>query len=496
LIFGVSCGLFLNQIHMNHIPELASLTGVSVKMNGVDILKNISLSVKPGEQWAIVGKNGSGKTTLAQALTGQVFHQGSVAFHLPEKAHSGRVLLIEQQHRFKNRSNTSDLYYQQRYNSFDAEDTITVEEALRQAVPELPASYDQWISKLHLQPLLQEPLIQLSNGENKRLQLALALLRNPAVLVMDNPFVGLDTEGRQTLHQIIDSIVADGIHIILITAPQELPASITHVAVLENGHLVQAGPKSEWKPETMRAATKQYDIKKLQPLVNDIDFDIAVKMVNVTIKYGDRIILDHINWEVKKGECWSLSGPNGAGKSTLLSLITADNPQAYANELYLFDQRRGSGESIWDIKKRIGFVSPELHVFFDRGTSCFNVVASGLFDTIGLFRQLSATQETQVKEWLNLLQLNSLQRKPLFQLSLGQQRLVLLARALVKNPPLLILDEPCQGLDEEQTTNFKELINTLCTRFGTTLLYVSHYVKDIPECVTHSAKLAQGTLIV
>jgi ABC-type molybdenum transport system, ATPase component/photorepair protein PhrA len=481
---------------MHTISELVTMTAVSVKMNGIDILKDINLTIRPGEQWAIVGKNGSGKTTLAQALTGRVFHQGTVEFHLPEKAHSGGVLLIEQQHRFKNRSNTSDLYYQQRYNSFDAEDTITVEEALQQAVPELPASYEQWIRQLHLQALLQEPIIQLSNGENKRLQLARALLRDPAVLVMDNPFVGLDTEGRQTLHGIINSIVADGIHIILITPPQELPASITHVAILENGSLVHAGVKTEWKPEKTGTPVKQYDIQKLKPRAATHDFQVAVKMVNMTIKYGDRIILDHINWEVKKGERWSLSGPNGAGKSTLLSLITADNPQAYANELYLFDQRRGSGESIWDIKKRIGFVSPELHVFFDRGTSCFDVVASGLFDTIGLFRQLSSTQEAQVKEWMALLQLETLVRKPLFQLSLGQQRLVLLARALVKNPPLLILDEPCQGLDEEQTNNFRELINALCTHFGTTLLYISHYVKDIPECVTHSAKLQQGTLIV
>src|SRR6185295_14005255 len=169
------------------------------------------------------------------------------------------------------------------------------------------------------------------------------------------------------------------------------------------------------------------------------------------------------------GECWSISGPNGAGKSTLLSLVTADNPQAYANELYLFDQRRGSGESIWDIKRRIGFVSPELHLYFDRGTSCFDVIASGLFDTIGLFRQISTAQTEQVKAWIELLQLQQVQHRPLFQLSLGQQRMVLLARALVKNPPLLILDEPCQGLDEEQIDEFIGLIDDLCDQSGKTL---------------------------
>jgi molybdate transport system ATP-binding protein len=475
---------------------LAQLTDVSVTFNGVDILKNINLSIQPGEQWAIIGKSGSGKTTLAHALTGKLFHSGTVSFHLPNHTHAHRILLLEQQHHFKNRSNTSDFYYQQRYNSSDAEDTITVQEALQPLINAAPAS--NWVEQLHLTHVLQEPLIQLSNGENKRLQLAQALFLDPAVLIMDNPFVGLDVEGRQTLHRIIDSIVASGISIILITPPQELPGSITHVAVLEKGRLVKAGKKQDMQlltpvlPPTLPASISS----KLKAAGDNNHFTTAVKMVNVTVKYGEKIILQAINWEVKKGECWSISGPNGAGKSTLLSLVTADNPQAYANELYLFDQRRGSGESIWDIKRRIGFVSPELHLYFDRGTSCFDVIASGLFDTIGLFKQISTAQQEQVQAWIELLQLQALQRRPLFQLSLGQQRMVLLARALVKNPPLLILDEPCQGLDEEQISYFKLLIDQLCATFNTTLLYVSHYSKDLPECITKAAVLNNGTMVI
>ncbi len=190
------------------------------------------------------------------------------------------------------------------------------------------------------------------------------------------------------LHRIIDSIVASGIAIILITPPQELPECITHVAVLENGQLVKAGKSKKRRSKTpaQLPACRQTLSISLRSSGDSNHFTTAVKMVNVTIQYGDKVILNNINWEVKKGECWSISGPNGAGKSTLLSLVTADNPQAYANELYLFDKRRGSGESIWDIKRRIGFVSPELHLYFDRGTSCFDVIASGLFDTIGLFK--------------------------------------------------------------------------------------------------------------
>jgi molybdate transport system ATP-binding protein len=477
------------------ISELANLTGVSVTFNGTDILKNINLTIQSNEQWAIVGKSGSGKTTLAHALTGKIFHSGTVSFHLPDHSHANRILLIEQQHHFKNRSNTSDFYYQQRYNSVNASDTITVQEELAPFLAK--ATGTSWVELLHLTPLLQEPLIQLSNGENKRLQLAKALLLNPAVLVMDNPFVGLDVEGRQTLHTIIDTIVAGGISVVLITPPQELPGCITHVAVLENGELVNAGKRENWQPQApvLNASIPSETIKKIHAYGDGTGFSTAVKMVDVTIRYGDKTILNKINWQVNKGERWVISGPNGAGKSTLLSLVTADNPQAYANEIYLFNKRRGSGETIWDIKKQIGFVSPELHLYFDRGTSCFDVIASGLFDTIGLFKRLSAPQQEQVNAWIGLLQLQSLQRRPLFQLSLGQQRMVLLARALVKNPPLLILDEPCQGLDDEQIGYFKQLVNQLCETFNTTLLYVSHYSKDWPECITHMARLENGSLI-
>ena len=467
-----------------HQTLLAELNEVSVKQNGITILHPVNLQIHTHEQWAIVGHSASGKTTLANALAGKIYYQGHINYHLPESdAHHTRVLMIEQQHHFRNRSNTSDFYYQQRYNSSDAEDTVTVEEYLGEHED------NDWIDRLHIDSLLQKPLIQLSNGENKRLQLVQALFRDPAILILDNPFTGLDTEGRKTLNTFLDAIVAAGIHIILITAQEELPSCITHIALLENGKLTKTGKKSEL--DLKKSAAKTFDtalIEKL-PAPAQEHFEHAIKMVNVTIRYGEKIVLQNINWEVKKGERWSVTGPNGSGKSTLLSLVTADNPQAYANEIYLFDKRRGSGESIWDIKKRIGFVSPELHLFFDQGNSVFEVIASGLFDTIGLFRQLSPSQQEQVQTWLEILQLQQLKERALFRLSLGQQRMVLLARALVKNPPMLILDEPTQGLDAGQTFYFKQLIDQLCVHFNTTLLYVSHYENDIPSCVTHRLNL-------
>jgi molybdate transport system ATP-binding protein len=214
----------------------------------------------------------------------------------------------------------------------------------------------------------------------------------------------------------------------------------------------------------------------------------------VHVQYGTTIILDNVDWEIKKGERWLLSGPNGAGKSTLLSLITADNPQAYANEIYLFDKRRGRGESIWDIKKRIGYVSPELHLYFESSINAFDVVGSGLFDTIGLFRQINEEQKSLVSKWMHLLQIENVSKQLLANLSLGKQRLVILARALVKNPPLLILDEPAQGLDDEQQFLFKSIIEQLCEHTNKTIIYVTHLKDEVPASVTKSLRLEKGRI--
>jgi len=480
------------EINRGQTTNLVTLSGIAVNTGGNQLLDNIHLTIHRQEQWAIVGHSGSGKTTLAHVFTGKVFFRGDLEWHFP--GDNTHIELVEQQHHFKNLSNTSSFYYQQRFNASEAGDSITVAGALGAYT-----DVNNWIGILHLDTLLQKPVLQLSNGENKRLQLAKALLPDPALLILDNPFLGLDAEGRKTLQQVFDSICLKGIHLILITSPAELPACISHVAVLEKGRLISAQKKEDYLEHPVHINTPACIADKAllqqlhQPAEND--FAYAVKMDSVTIRYGEKTILDNINWQVKKGACWNLSGPNGAGKSTLLSLITADNPQAYANKIILFDKQRGTGESIWDIKRKIGFVSPELHLYFEQYATCFEVIASGLFDTIGLFRQLSDEQEENVLLWIRLMELTAFQHKRIFQLSTSQQRMTLLARALVKNPPLLILDEPTQGLDEIQTAYFKNLVNEICANFKTTLIYVSHYTGDLPACIDHFLQLKNGVVV-
>jgi molybdate transport system ATP-binding protein len=216
-------------------------------------------------------------------------------------------------------------------------------------------------------------------------------------------------------------------------------------------------------------------------------------MKNVTIRYGAVEVLKGIDWTVKAGERWALVGPNGAGKTTLLSLILADNPQAYANEIALFGIQRGSGESIWEIKNRIGWVSPELHIHYPRTVTVADVVCSGFFDSVGLYQQCSPAQKLTAEGWIQAFGLPAVSGEPYSSLSSGQQRLVLLARALVKYPTLLVLDEPCQGLDEASRANFLRLLNRLCEQAPVSMIYVSHYQDEIPQVITHRLALDAGT---
>ncbi len=473
---------------------------LAVKLGGNTVLDDISFELEPQQHLAITGESGSGKTTLAKALSGKVFHAGTIHLSSSETTATRRVVFVEQQDHFKNLSNQSSFYYQQRYNSTEAEDAATVEQELeRISLAVITESNErrnriqEVLERFNLSYRRHTPLLQLSNGEHKRFQLVSAFLHQPQVLILDQPFIGLDVKSREALHTVINELAVHTA-IIIITSIGEVPACITHIAELSKGKLKSFSKKNQFQHKIAQPIL--FANKPIPHTKERTDFTNAIAIKNTSVQYGEKVILNNINWQVARGEKWLLKGPNGAGKSTLLSLLTGDNPQAYANEIYLFDKRRGSGESIWDIKKNIGYISPEVHMYFDRGLSCYHAVASGFFDTMGLYRALSTAQEQVLAQWLAYFDLKSVQHKPLSSLSSGMQRLVLLARALVKNPPLLILDEPCQGLDDQLTQEFNSLIDELCVRANKTLIYVSHYDGEIPSCIDKKLELNNGHAVI
>jgi molybdate transport system ATP-binding protein len=237
---------------------------------------------------------------------------------------------------------------------------------------------------------------------------------------------------------------------------------------------------------------KKKAILELPYADNDYDCQKVVDMKNVSIRYGERVILKELDWTVMNGDRWALSGQNGSGKSTLLSLVCADNPQSYACDITLFDRPRGSGESIWDIKKHIGYVSPEMHRSYKRDLPAIRIVASGLMDSIGLYAVPNEQDYEKCRWWLNIFGIAHLAERHFLQLSSGEQRLVLLARAFVKDPQLLILDEPLHGLDLWNRRLTKDIIETFCQRRNKTMIMVTHYETELPKGITNKLFLARN----
>ncbi len=417
-----------------------------------------SLDIRRGEQVALVGDNASGKSRLASVFSGR---KGAkyITFRDSYGSYGDR-----------------NFFMQQRWNLFTLEgDPPSVGEALRQDAAESkdPEAALRRVKELtalfSMEPLLDKPLVTLSSGELRKYQLTRALLGGPEILVVDNPYIGLDPRTRALLTELLTALSASMTLVLVLSRPAEIPPFVTHVIPVEDGKAGEKEPR------------EAYLDRVLPPAV--------IRLRNVTIRFGGRVILNSLNWTVREGEHWALTGANGSGKSTLLSLINADNPQAYAHDIELFGRPRGTGETIWDIKRKIGFVSPELHRAFQQDATALNIVTSGHFDTEGLFRKPSEDQRETARRWMEEFRIGHLAERPFLRISSGEQRLCLVARAFVKDPPLYILDEPLQGLDEPQRRHVKTLLDRYCGAPGKTLVMVTHYPEEYPGCIDHSLTL-------
>ena len=421
---------------------------------------------------AIAGRNGSGKTLYVDQLRKQLA--------------SDRVRYIAFTDSYG--ANVDGQYYLQlRWNQHDIDhETPTVGELLQQTyllagedTAERRQLRNQLYGLFHMDEFLDKYIITLSSGELRKFQLTKTMFANPKLLIMDNPFIGLDAETRDQLRDLLKVLAEErNMEIMLVMSKtDDIPTFVSEVKWMD---------KQEPVPDHVLSREKRDAILSLPYTDRDYDCQKVVEMKNVSIRYGKRTILRDLNWTVMNGERWALSGQNGSGKSTLLSLVCADNPQSYACDITLFDRPRGSGESIWDIKKHIGYVSPEMHRSYKRNLPAIRIVASGLMDSIGLYAVPNEQDYERCRWWLDIFGIGELSDRPFLQLSSGEQRLVLLARAFVKDPQLLILDEPLHGLDLWNRRMVKDIIETFCQRRGKTLIMVTHYQEELPEVITNS----------
>ena len=424
---------------------------------------------------AIAGRNGSGKTLYVDQLRKQLA--------------SDKVRYIAFTDSYG--VNVDGQYYLQlRWNQHDIDhETPTVGELLQRAylltgedTAERRELQQHLYSLFHMDEFLDKYIITLSSGELRKFQLTKTLFSNPQLLIMDNPFIGLDAETRDQLRDLLKQLAEErDMEIMLVMSKtDDIPDYVTDIKYFS---------EPEEIPAHVLPKEKREAILSLPYTDNDYDCQHVIDMKKVTIRYGERTILKDLDWTVKNGERWALSGQNGSGKSTLLSLVCADNPQSYACDITLFDRPRGSGESIWDIKKHIGYVSPEMHRSYKRNLPAIRIVASGLMDSIGLYAVPNAQDNDKCRWWLDMFGIGHLADKPFLQLSSGEQRLVLLARAFVKDPQLLILDEPLHGLDLWNRRLTKDIIETFCQRRGKTLIMVTHYQEELPNVITNNLYL-------
>lgn len=447
-----------------------------------------ALTLQAGESWAFVGANGSGKSSLARVLAGEL---NAAKGQLTNSFVRTVRLSLEQLQKLVaeewERNNTDLL-------SPGEDDTGRTTAEIIQENTKDPQRCQQLAALFGITRLLDRRFKYLSTGETRKTLLCQTLMSQPDLLVLDEPFDGLDVDSRANLAQVLAGLHQQNCTLVLVLNRfDDIPDFIDNVGVLAECTLTHVGPRSEILAEALVAqlahseqlagmALPEADDAGSKPAL--VAGDPLIVLRDGVVSYNDKPILNHLSWEVKPGEHWLIVGPNGAGKSTLLSLVTGDHPQGYSNDLTLFGRRRGSGETIWDIKQHIGYVSSSLHLDYRVSSSVRNVILSGYFDSIGIYQAVSDRQQSLAKQWLHLLGMEKLGDAPFHGLSWGQQRLVLIARALVKHPALLILDEPLQGLDPINRQLVRRFVDVLIGEGETQLLFVSHHAEDAPHCIT------------
>jgi len=455
---------------------LIELKNVTVRVRDKHILQNTSWQIRIHENWVVLGPNGSGKTSLVQSLIDEYTIVAGSLIKSPALTSPRSIgyVSFEQQQSLYDHGEMR----KRSHETFSSEEVLGINHSSKEN-PEI----QKILRTVQIEDLLQKNMSYLSTGETRRVLIGRALCKKPELLILDEPFEGLDPDGRLSFEKLIDSIIKHHeTSIILVTHRLgHIPKGMTHVLML-NDNKIHKSCRIEEADFAVNAPvnhrTKSSGNKKKSA---GLPGETIVKMENLTVSFSGTEIISDFSWNVKKGENWVITGANGTGKSTILRLIYGDLTQGYGRKLILFGKPKGSGESLWDIRKKIGYISTELHMDYRKNVPAEEVILSGIYDSVGLFHHPSAEEAEKSREWLKFLGLAGRGPSPLQQFSFGEQRLILLARSLIKEPPLLILDEPLQGMDPWNRKKFVNVIETAALAGKTQIILVSHHIEEVPE---------------
>ncbi|MDB4609665.1 molybdate ABC transporter ATP-binding protein ModF [Verrucomicrobia bacterium] len=465
------------------------LNQITARIHENICLEDLTLCLQAEQCWAFIGSNGCGKTAFGRLLCGQLeIISGSA--QLPSA--TAFISFEKVTEALDHERNIDDSEFMG-----GADSGTSARDFILQDQVEKLTELERLAQTLNFTHLLERGIKFLSTGEMRKAVICQALLQNPQLIVLDEPFDGLDSAARTQIIDIIRQALKDGIQVVmLLNRFNEILPEVSHIGYLHRCRLIASDTKSEIlaSPEIERLHHFQINLPDRLPQLYEENSSIdrtepLIRMRKVSVSYSGKPILNRIDWQVMPLEHWMIIGPNGSGKSTLLSLINGDNTQAYANDICIFGRQKGQGESVWELKKHIGYISTSFQREYRVGGSVLSVLISGFFDSIGIYRKPEKEHMQVAQEWLSILKMENKSKKQFRSLSFGEQRLVLIARAMIKLPRLLILDEPCQGLD---TTNL-ELILGLIDYIGrtgkTTLLYVTHHDEDSVPCISNRLQL-------
>lgn len=467
---------------------LLELRGVSLVYRALPALRDLDWSIQCGEQWACLGPNGAGKTSLARIISRQATHFSGEMLRGERLLNAGvAYVCFEQARALCERDRKLD---DSEFRPDASDPGTSVQDLILDGrVPD--ERFHHWTKRLRMAHFLHRGLRFISTGEMRKTLLVKAILSEPALLVLDSPLDGLDRASQQEMHTILGELLRSSISVLLLCRQlEDIPTAITHILVLQEGRILACdianavrksaavqelmNPPMATLGEVPRPTARNFELPSNTPLL---------ELHKVTVQYGELTVLRDVTWVFERGMHCAISGPNGCGKTTLLSLITGDNHKAYGQDITLFGIRRGSGESVWEIKQKFGLLDTQLQLGFARGMRVVEVVVSGFFDSIGLYDDWGDTQRKSAEAWLRALGLADYAREKFDALSFGLQRMVLLARAMVKSPPILLLDEPTLGLDGHHRRLMLRAIDHIAQHSDTQIIFVSHSAGDTPACI-------------
>jgi molybdate transport system ATP-binding protein len=455
-----------------------TLSNLSVQFETYFSLNSINWEITTNQHWAIVGTNGSGKSALAAILTGA----GDII--------SGKINGLPQQVAIASFEAQAELIEAElKKDDADLLDVVAVGTPVRELLDQTCTDQllqQRLIAAFNFEGLLDRGFRKLSSGESRKLMLIRALTSQAQLLILDEPFEGLDANACLYLQQLLKDIAQHTPIVMVLNRLDEIPDFVSHIAYVNKAALaLEIDTKDD---DAMVNLTQLMHLKTTdlsvpaatenQPVTSLDNNQPLVRMRQVRVAYGDSVIFSDLDWTIEAGQHWQVTGPNGSGKTCLLNLITGDHPQCYINDIFVFGMQRGNGESIWQIKQHLGYVSSALQWEYRVTVSVRNAIISGFYDSIGIYQQYTDEQKSIADHWLSLLGMSPRADEPFNQLSFGDQRLILIARAMVKHPSLLILDEPCLGLDDLNRQLVLALIEKICEGLETTVLYVNHRSED------------------